>query len=270
MTTLRSEAMRGRALRGALVIAGLLASKLASADGCPIPEGATLALARAAPQRIAFLRQNLDAQGRYAARWKWWWVGIGTATFASSVAQAAGWAAGDDVRRTANVIDNLIVSAFSVATPVAALALALRVESDAPVVDALLDQTDRGAGMACLVLARVEELFRKGAEEEAFDTSWLAHVTGVLGVGAKVGILAGEAAAASSASNRNAHWDNAIGNGLGGLVLTEAQILSQPTGAVTAYRRYLRGDLQGGSGSAPSFQVIPTGSGTSITLRWSF
>jgi len=271
MTTVRRETMRRRALRSALVLAGLLVSTPARAEGCPTPEGAAQALARAAPQqRIAFLRQNFEDQGRYATSWKWWWVGIGTTTFASSVAQAAGWAAGDDIRRNANVIDNLIVSAFSVATPVAALALALRVESDAPRVDALLRQTDGGAGMACLVLQRIEELFRKGAEEEAFDTSWVAHVTGTLGVGAMVAILASEAAAASSVSNRNAHWDNAIGNGIGGLALTEAQILSQPTGAVSAYRRYLRGDLRGGSGSALSFRVVPTGSGTSITLRWFF
>jgi len=242
----------------------------ARADTCPVPDGGDARLAAIdAKARIDFLHRNFDSQAHYARLWKWWWVGIGTATFASSVGQAIGWAAvGDEKTREANVVDNVIVSGFSAVTPIFAVLFALRVEKDAPAVDELLRQTNGGAAGSCEVLARMEELFQKDADEEAFNTGVLAHATAILGVGAMVAILAIEAAVATDPDVRDAHWINAATNGVGGLILTEAQVLSTPTGAIGAYRNYLKGDLP----PAPkvSFSVVPLVATPGIAFKLSF
>src|SRR6185503_8837333 len=124
--------------------AALAVATSARADTCPVPDGGDARLAAIdAKARIDFLHRNFDSQAHYARLWKWWWVGIGTATFASSVGQAIGWAAvGDEKTREANVVDNVIVSGFSAVTPIFAVLFALRVEKDAPAVDELLRQTN--------------------------------------------------------------------------------------------------------------------------------
>lgn len=222
----------------------LLAATAARADTCPVPDGANARLATIdSRERIEFLHHVMQDQARYARTWKWAWFGIGTATFASSAAQAIGWAAGNDKTREANVIDNLVVSGFSIVTPIFSLLFALRVEDDAPAVDQLLRETGGGEAGSCLVLARIEELFAKDAAEESFNTGVLTQVTAILGVGAMFAIMAVEAATSTDPAVRDAHWFNAVGNGVAGLILTESQILTTPTGAVSAYQRYLRGKL---------------------------
>ncbi len=245
----------------------LLASAPAHADTCPTPEGGSAKLAAVdARERIDFLHRTVDDQARYARTWKWAWFAIGSATFASSAVQVAGWAAGNDVTREANIIDNLVVSAFSIVTPVTAILFALRVESDAPAIDTLLAQTGNGAAGSCLVLARIEELFAKDAAEEAFNTSWIAHVTGLIGLGAMFAIMAVEAATESNPTIRDAHWINAITNTAGGLILTEAQILTTPTGAANGYKRYLKGELP----KKTATTITPIFTGLSLGMRISF
>lgn len=252
----------------------LLASAVAHADTCPAPEGGSAKLAAVdARERIDYLHRTVDEQARYARTWKWAWFAIGSATFTSSAVQVAGWAAGNDVTREANIIDNLVVSAFSIVTPVTAILFALRVESDAPAIDTLLVQTANGAAGSCLVLARMEELFAKDAAEEAFNTSWIAHVTGLIGLGAMFAIMAVEAATVSipgdpksESAIREAHWINAITNTAGGLILTEAQILTTPTGAANGYKRYLKGELP----KKTATTITPIFTGLSLGLRISF
>lgn len=247
----------------------MLAASTARADTCPVPQGGGARLAALdARARIDFLHRNVDAQAHYARLWKWWWVGIGSATFTSSAVQAIGWAAGNDKTRDANVVDNVIVSAFSIVTPIFALAFALRVEKDAPAIDELLQQTGDGAAGSCLVLARMEELFQKDADEEALNTGILAQVAAIVGVGAMFAILAIEAAVATDPDVRDAHWLNAATNGIGGLILTEAQVLTTPTGAISAYRSYLKGDLP----RAPkvSWSVVPLVATPGVAFKLSF
>jgi hypothetical protein len=242
----------------------------ARADTCVTPIGADPKLAAIDGRaRIDFLHRTLEEQAHYATLWKWWWVGIGSATVTWSLVQAAGWSAGDDVRRQTNVTDDLIVAAFSAVTPVATLLFSPRVASDAPVVDALLAQTSGGAAGTCLVVARIEELFEKGADEEARNTGVLVHLAGVLGVGAMFSILGVEAAEASNPTIRVAHWENAIVSGVGGLLLTQAQILTRPTGSVSAYRRYLRGELPPAP-SAVSLTIVPMSAALGVSVRLSF
>jgi hypothetical protein len=239
-------------------------------DTCAVPENGSAALASiSARDRIEFLRSTLDDQARYVRRWKWAWVGIGSAAVVASGALTIGWAAGNDPHvRDANVADNLVATVFSVFTPIVTVVFAPRVESDAPVIDRLLADTGNGEAGACLVLARVEELFAKGAEEEAFATGVLAHLASLLGVAALFGIMAVEAALATDPLARDAHWENAVINGLAGVAYAEAQILTTPTGAVKGWRSYLKGDLH--RKSAAAFSVQPLAIAPGLMLRMTF
>ncbi len=244
----------------------VLLAATAHGDTCPVPEGGSPKLeAIDARERIDFLHRAESDQARYARTWKWAWFGIGSALTVSNLVQAAGWAAGNDVARDANIVDNLIVAGFSAVTPVAALLFSLRVESDAPAIDELLRQTGDGSAGTCLVLARMEELFMKGAEEEEFNTAWFQHVIAMLGVGAMFTIMAVEAATASNPDVQQAHWINAITNGVGGVILTEAQLLTSPTGAVSGYKHYLKGDLP--ARKKASLSLVPLAVGPGVALR---
>ena len=249
----------------------LFASASAVAETCPVPEGGSASLAEIDPRaRIDFIRATVDDQARYASRWKWAWLGIGSFTFASSVGITIGWAAsgGDPSVRQANVVDGLIVNGFAVIPPISTLLLALRVPADARVIDQLLHDTGDGVAGTCLVLARMEELFEKDAAEERLETGWLVHLATVLGVGAFVAIFAVEGATASTPAVSQAHWFNAAFNGGIGLLLTEAQILTTPTGAATKWSRYVAGDLR--PTSKPQLSVAPLAVAPGLLFRLTY
>ncbi len=246
----------------------LCASSVALADTCPAPTGGDAKLAAIdARTRIDYLHRTIDDQAHYANLWKWWWFAIGSATFTTSAVQVAAWAAGNDVAREANIIDNLVVSGFSIVTPVTALLFALRVEDDAPVVDKLLAATNDGAAGTCLVLARIEELFAKSAAEEAQNTGVFAQILAFVGLGAMFSIMAVEAATSPPGEVQNAHWINAITNTGVGILLTEAQILSTPTGAATGYKHYLKGELPPSVRKSVAFSVGPLREAPGISLK---
>jgi hypothetical protein len=253
----------------AILLVALLSRAAHAGDAptrCPIPEGADPSLAAVdAAERLDYLHQTLDAQAHYATLWKWSWFGIGSATLTSSIVFAA--VSDNDADR----IDGIIVSGFSVVTPIAALLFSLRAERDAPVVDKLFAETANGRAGECEVLARTEELFAKSADDEAFNTSWLAHAAAILGNGAMFSIMAVEAATTSDPSAREAHWRNAFINTGAGLVLTELQILTTPRGAVHGWRDYLAGHAKrAGASTKPSFAVAPfaLAPGLSLSMRF--
>lgn len=241
----------------------------ALAETCPVPAGGDAKLASMdAAERIEFLRATVDGQAVYANRWKWAWFAIGSATFLGSVGFTLGWAASSEPPdvKNADVVDNAIVSAFSVVTPVTALLFALRVEDDAPAIDKLLRDTGGGRAGSCLVLERMEELFQKDAAEERLNTGWFAQVAALLGLGAMFTIMAVEAATSSSAAVQSAHWQNAAVNTGVGLVLTEAQILTTPTGAASGWKRYLKGDVR--AAVKPRLSVTPFGAGVAVGVAF--
>jgi hypothetical protein len=255
-------------MRRATCCAVLLLTSRAHAGTCPVPVGGDAALAaRDASERIDFLHRAADDQARYAQRWKWGWFAVGLGTFTWSAAQVVGWAASDSLVRTANITDNVIITAFSIATPISALLFAPRIASTGPAIDELLRATANGAAGTCDVLARMEEIFSTGAADESRKGGWLAQLSSLLGVGALFSILVVEAAAASVPDVRRAHLQNAILTTVGGVVLTQSEIASTPTGAESAYKRYLRGDLQpkAVTVSLTSFQIAP-----GLSLRLSF
>jgi hypothetical protein len=229
------------------VIAALLVATRVRADGaaCPVPPGADPTLAaRDARARIDFLHHAVAEQARYAQRWKWGWVAVGLGTVAYSVAQVVGWSASSSHLRDPNITDNAIIAVFAVATPISAFVATPRAAWDGPALYHLFRDTAEGTAGTCEVLARAEEILAKEAAEEARNAGWVTQLTGLLGVGALFGILAVEAETASAPDVQRAHWQNAILTAIGGLVLIEAQIVSQPTSAEGDYRRYLNGDLR--------------------------
>ena len=260
----------GNAVLPALVLAGMMSSHEVRAgdapERCPVPEGADPSLAKVdAAARLDFLHRTLHDQGRYAHNWKWWWFAIGDVTLASSLGFAIGGAAANS---QPDLIDGLIVSAFSVVTPVTALLFAPRAERDAQTIDELFAQTANGRAGECEVLARTEELFSKTADEEAFNTSWLLWAAAILGNAAMFSIMAVEAVTAPNAHDQEEHWINAITNTGAGLVLTFAQILTSPTGAVSAWRDYLKGVVKPKSGVAFSVSPLGVAPGLSLSLRF--
>ena len=257
---------------GGAVALLVLGANVARADTCPIPSDGSAALASMdAKDRIALLHSTFDSQAVYAQRWKWAWFGIGMTTLAGSLGQAVGWAAFADSsnpKREPNIVDNAIVSGFSVVGPFVSLIFAPSIEKDAPAMDQLLRETAGGTAGSCLVVSRMEELMRRDVEEEAFNVSWLQHVVAIVGVGALFGILFGEAVSSSDPIVAQEHRQNAISNSLVGLVLTELQILTSPTGAITAWNRYLNGRFS--TRKSASFSVAPMFGAAGLSLRVTF
>ena len=257
---------------GGAAAALLLAAASARADTCPIPEGGSAALGSMdAKERIDLLHATFDSQAVYAKRWKWAWFGIGMTTLAGSVGQAVGWAAFVDEsnpKREANIIDNVIVSGFSVVGPFVSLIFAPSVEKDAPAIDQLLNDTAGGTAGSCLVIARMEELMRRDVAEEEFNVGWFQHVIAIVGVGALFGILFGEALGTSDPIAAQEHRNNAISNSLVGLVLTELQILTSPSGAIGAWNRYLGGRFS--TKKTAAFSVAPMFGAAGLSFRVTF
>jgi len=256
-------------MRRATWCAGVLLLSSHSHGGtCPAPAGGDAALAaRDASERIDFLHRAIDEHARYAQTWKWGWFAIGLGTVTWSAAQVVGWAASNSGVRTANITDNAIITAFSIATPVSALLSAPRIGADGPAIDALLLATANGSAGTCEVLARMEEIFSIGAADESRKAGWLTQLSALLGVGALFSILVVEAANTSVPDVRRTHLQNAILTTVGGVVLTESQIATTPTGAESEHQRYLRGDLRP---RAVTFAVTPFQLAPGLSLRLSF
>jgi hypothetical protein len=110
----------------------------------------------------------------------------------------------------------------------------LRVVSDQPKLEVLLDAVDwRRGGMECLVLGRAEQFLVRDSADEHRHASFTSHL---LGIGYNLGV-------ALVLGRGLGPWRAALLNGVGGIVVSEARRLTQPTGAVSALERYRAGDL---------------------------
>ena len=226
-----TAARRGRAARSwilAPALAVALASSPARAADCPVPAGADPRLASAAPEkRVAFISRTLDDQARRASTWSWSWAAIGTAVVAGNYV-FAGVTSDHDAR-----VDAIISGSAALAIPVTALLLRLRVEEDAPQLRLLVDATDGGRVAPCLVVERAEELLARDADDQRWNAGWFGQGVAIVTNGALALILGAGLG----------HWGGAAFNGIGGLLLSEAQIFTQPTGAARAWERYRAGGL---------------------------
>jgi hypothetical protein len=233
-----------------------LAADARAQTRCPAMPGASAALADVdAEARVAFLRSVMTDQASRARLWTWAWSGTGF-----------GLAAGQYALIPLVPGDKRFEEAFEATAalyiPAGIAVLPLRVRGDRETLEQFLADTETPAGpMApCLRVERAEELVALSADDEAAHTSALQHVitivlsagyAAILGFGFKDGI--------------GMAW-----NGGSAVVLGEAQLLTSPTGAVSALERYRRGDLGTTPPPRVSFSVAPLGvaPGVAVVARF--
>jgi hypothetical protein len=226
-----------RATAVLLVVA--LAAASARAEHCPAPAGADPALAEIDAQvRLSYIQSQLRRTAHRANIWRWsWGVGIVAATAGNLIAIPL-------VDRKGARIDFYVGAATTVVGLVPLLGMPLKVLHDH---EALDERVARG-GPICDVLADAERRFRRDAANESDGRALWLHVANVVLNGA-VGLYLGLA---------YHHWTSGIINAVGGSVVGEAIIYTQPIGDVGALRRYRKGDL------GPR----PTGVGLGLTFRF--
>ncbi|MDB4996360.1 MAG: hypothetical protein JWM74_3792, partial [Myxococcaceae bacterium] len=219
---------RASALVLALCI--LLCTLRATAEErCPALTGGTRSLqAISAERRLAFVVATVRDQARRARTWSLAWTLTGLGLSAANFTLAG---LTDD---RADRVDRIIAGSSSLTLPAAMLIDPLRVVSDQPKLEVLLDAVDwRRGGMECLVLGRAEDFLVRDADDEHRHARFSSHLLGIgynIGVALVLGLGLG-------------HWRAAILNGVGGILISEARLLTQPTGAVSALERYRAGDL---------------------------
>jgi hypothetical protein len=232
--------LNARPLGLALGLALGLCAANARAQSCPVPAGADPALgALDARERAQFIARELGAQARYAALWQTTWFVARTAILASEVGLAMVSPDPDDR------LDARVTSVFAALPPVGMLLFGLRVVRDGPLF-LRLDHLDTDASR-CAWIARGEQLLARDAKNEDEQRGWLQHALQIGGSTALFLVL----------GLGWGHWRNAILNGLAGIALGEAQILTQPTGLVGAWERYRRGDVSDGTRRSISLRIAP-------------
>ncbi|HEY3821071.1 MAG TPA: hypothetical protein VGL81_28095 [Polyangiaceae bacterium] len=169
--------------------------------------------------RVHVLAGTLDRDARRAHVWYWAWMTAGLALIGGQATLAA--------VTTGNTQKDFIAgAATSVFIPSVLLLQPPAVLADAPLLDARIDATtvDGRLGDPCIVLPRARELLLRDAHDQAFATGWFAHAF-VIGGNIAVGLLLGLAFK---------DWSGAAKQAIGGSAVGELQILTLPTGALTA------------------------------------
>jgi hypothetical protein len=223
-------------LAGAVAAAGALGSPAHAATTCPAPAGAQPGLiAIDGRERLRWIDDHLDHE---AARARWWgrgWaIGIGAAGL-GSLAPVPFVAAGDRVDWYTGAVSAAIGVVPFLVSP-------LEVTRDAPalrasigtMLETTIDASPRGDdARVCALLADAERKLLADAADERWQQGWWIHAgnvafnTGVLlflGLGYQ-------------------HWTSGLINGISGVAVGEAIILTQPTGARDDASAYGRADL---------------------------
>ena len=222
--------MRRHARAAALAVAFVVgaATSAARAAPCPVPAGADPRLGAVdGLTRLRWIDQRLDHEAGRGERWAMTWaLGIGAGGIAS-LAPAPFVAPGDRVDWYTGAVTAVIGIVPLVVAP-------LSVVHDAPELRKAVKTLAPGNDAAeCKLLADAEQKLANDGANETWQRRWWSHAgnvvfnTGVLlflGLGFH-------------------HWTSGIINGASGVVVGEALILTQPTGAVDDDAAYRRGDV---------------------------
>ncbi len=242
----------------AFAIAALVSSIAGRAQAqtrCEAIDGGQPALAQAdAEARLAFVHATMRDQASRAKTWTWTWSGIG---FGLAAAQTSLMAVVPANKRFQQGFEG----AASLFIPASIAVLPLRVRADDETLERFLADTEvNGHGMApCVRLARAEELLISSAHDESLHTNWFQYTLAA--------VLSGAYAAVLGVAFKNTA--DVIVNGGGALVLSELQVMTTPTGAVSALERYRRADLGAATpASAPhvSWTLAPLGTAPGVAL----
>lgn len=192
--------------------------------------------------RLAYVRTVMDDQARRARRWSVAWTIAGLGLAAGNFTQVALADTADER------IDPLVGGAASLFIPAALLVKPLEVMAAERALEADVEKLGPAARPEdlCATLARAERLFVESAADEAFSAGIFTHLF----------VIAGNGAIALFLGLGYDHWKGALLNGGGGLLISEFQIFTQPTGAVDGLARYRRADL-GASPPAATMKMLP-------------
>jgi hypothetical protein len=195
----------------------VVAAVLALAMSAPLPARAqetTLCEAR-----VHTIVTTLDTDARHARVWYWAWMTAGLALLGGQATLAAVTTGNTQKDFIAGAATSLFIPSVLLLQPPVVLA-------DAPLLDARVAATSVDGRLAdpCVVLPRAREILLRDAHDQAFSTGWFAHAF-VIGGNIAVGLVLGLAFQ---------DWVGAVKQAVGGSVVGEIQILTLPTGALTA------------------------------------
>ncbi len=212
---------------------------------CPSVDGGAPLLADVdARQRLAFVRAVMDDQARRARTWSLAWAVTGLGLAAGNVTRAALADSRDDR------IDPLVGAGAALFIPAGILVLPLQVMANQRALEAdLLNLSpNESATGICGALARAEILFARSAKNEAFKAGIATHLF----------VISGNVAIALFLGLGFDHWRGGLLQGGGGILVSEFQIFTQPTGAVSELARYRRGEVPATAASQPaSVHLVP-------------
>ena len=214
---------------------------------CPLPVHAGAALgAQNARARFRFVRSTMSDQARRAMSWSMGWSFFGVAVAGETTALAI--ATHDEKRRIIWLANGLPALGF----PGLILIDPLKVMADEREVTTLAESDPQDAKL-CENLARAEQLFAEDAADEAKKTGFFSHALCVLAnVASSAVIVIG-----------TGDWTSAILNGVGGEAVSEVNLYTLPTGAVSALEKYRAGDL-----AMPSGVRTVGARGLSFSFSW--
>jgi len=192
---------------------------------CPVADWGTPALAeRDARARLRFIRDQLAHDAHYARLWQATWLGIyGASTAANTVGLALSNNETDYIDWGLGVGSSavgLLTTAIPRKVVLDSPRLARRI-GDAPFSDD-----------PCVLVAEAERVLLRDADDEAFNSGWLAHTfafTFNIGIGVALAVIG--------------HLQEAFIHGFSGLVVGELTVITAPRGAVNALRHYRLGQL---------------------------
>jgi len=214
---------------------------------CPLPAGATSALgSHDARRRFSFIRTVVADQAQRAMTWSTAWSFFGVAVAGESF--ALGVTSPDEKGRIIRLAQGLPAIGF----PALILIAPLRVMADDRELHALSEDDPLQAKL-CENLARAEKLFAEDAADEKKKTGIFSHALCVLAnLASSAVIVIG-----------TGEWATGILNGVSGEAVSEFNLWTLPTGAVSAFERYRSGDL-----TIPSSAHVISGRGLSVSFSW--
>jgi hypothetical protein len=224
------------ALRAALL--ALLVAAAAHATRCaPIAGGVPELGNIDAEVRLRFLRDRLKKEARLTRVWAFAWTGLYSGLIVYNLAQL-------DPHDRDNAINNGVGAGASMVGIFSIALIPPSIMGDQFWLERRLRHAAPGTDI-CALLADAERLLVRDAKSAAFGKSALVHAGNFLfniGVGLLLGVGFG-------------HWSQAALQGLGGIAVGEAMILTQPAGVVRDLSRYRAANL----GLPPSWRPISWG-----------
>jgi hypothetical protein len=222
----------------------------ASADVCPVPQGAEAIAAVDREERLAYLARAFDREVSDIDQWSWTWGGVYAA---GAVAQAAALPFTSDHGKRIDLYVGVASTSFGALT---LTALPLQLTVPLRLARGHFAEADR-----CAALARAERTLFKVEKDQRLATSWVGHVGNIL-VNVGIGLILGLG---------YDRWSSAALSAGVGIAVGEANAFTQPHHLRDVIERYRSGrfDLM-----APrmTWAVVPIAgpqmSGAAVRVSW--